>query len=140
MTLDPANSSLAQISEEIADEHLAEDAGRERGAPITDWDDLSCVVHTLASSGSLSAPVLLGHLESVFPQVADIQVGEPTSLYLTVPERTERQLGFAPWLRSRPLLTAERALIAQAAMLACLRSGARSAELLPDASAVRAIW
>lgn len=140
MTSFSTDPVLAALGDELADGHLAADAERERGAPISDWEDLVCVAHTLACSGVLSAEVLLGHMEGVFGQLADVQVGPATSLYLTVPERTDRQLGFAPWTRSRPLHPTERALVAQAAMLACLRSGARSAELLPDASAVRAVW
>lgn len=132
--------ALMDLGEDLANEHLAADAALERGAPITDWDDLACVVHTLGAAGSLPPDVLLGHLEAVFSQLSDVQVGEQTSLYLTMPERTDRQIGFAPWMRSRQLHPTEQALIAQAAMLACLRSGARSAELLPDASAVRAQW
>lgn len=140
MTAFPDDPSLQALSEDLEFAHWVADAERERGGPITDWEDLVCVVETLGTSGALPPEVLLGHLEPVFGRLADVQVGPPVSLYLTAPDRTDRQAGFSPWDRSRPLHPLERRVVVQDAMLACLRSGARSVELLPDEMTVRAVW
>ena len=108
---------------------------------ITVWSELGFALAGLAPRGSFEPLTVIEELEPVFGLVADVQLGDPGGLYFTIPERTDRQIGFDPQHGvSREMTLNEQARIIWAIALACRRCGAQLAELLDDSLTLCAEW